>query len=111
LRPAPTTMAAKLTTLSAFVATVAPLAAAPAQAGATTRIAAPTALSPANGRQLDSVPPCAWSPDGTGVKARAQKTNIWGMARFGLRPAKRGRVLFTAKKSGFQSAGITLRVR
>ena len=48
---------------------------------------------------------------GAGVKAQTRKTSIWGVARFTLRPTKRGRVLFTAKKSGFQSAGITVRVR
>ena len=48
---------------------------------------------------------------GAGVKAQTRKTSMWGVARFTLRPTKRGRVLFTAKKSGFQSAGITLRVR
>ncbi len=48
---------------------------------------------------------------GAGVKAQTRTTSMWGVARFTLRPTKRGRVLFTAKKSGFQSAGITLRVR
>jgi hypothetical protein len=48
---------------------------------------------------------------GAGVKAQTRKTSMWGVARFTLRPTKRGRVLFTAKKSGFQSAGVTLRVR
>jgi hypothetical protein len=48
---------------------------------------------------------------GAGVKAQTRKTSMWGVARFTIRPTKRGRVLFTAKKSGFQSAGITLRVR
>jgi hypothetical protein len=48
---------------------------------------------------------------GAGVKAQTRKTSRWGVASFRLRPTKRGRVLFTAKKSGFQSAGITLRVR
>jgi hypothetical protein len=48
---------------------------------------------------------------GAGVKARTVSTSMWGVARFRLKPSKRGRVLFTAKKSGFQSAGITLRVR
>jgi hypothetical protein len=48
---------------------------------------------------------------GAGVKARTVKTNMWGVARFKLKPTKRGRVLFTAKKAGFQAAGITLRVR
>jgi hypothetical protein len=48
---------------------------------------------------------------GAGVKAQTRTTSMWGVARFTLRPTKRGRVLFTAKKSGFKSAGITLRVR
>jgi hypothetical protein len=48
---------------------------------------------------------------GAGVKAQTHRTSMWGVARFRLRPSKRGRVLFTAKKSGFQSAGMTLRVR
>ena len=48
---------------------------------------------------------------GAGVKARARSTTIWGVARFTLRPTKRGRVLFTVNKPGFQPAGITLRVR
>jgi hypothetical protein len=48
---------------------------------------------------------------GAGVKAQTRKTSRWGVARFTLRPTKRGRVLFTAKKTGFQAAGITLRVR
>jgi hypothetical protein len=48
---------------------------------------------------------------GAGVRARPQSTNALGYVRFTLRPTKRGRVLFTARKSGYQSAGITLRVR
>jgi hypothetical protein len=48
---------------------------------------------------------------GAGVNARPRSTSMWGVARFTVRPTKRGRVLFTAKKSGFQSAGVTLRVR
>ena len=48
---------------------------------------------------------------GAGVKARPKSTNVLGSVRFTLRPTKRGRVLFTARRSGFQSAGITLRVR
>ena len=48
---------------------------------------------------------------GAGVKAQTRSTSMWGVARFTLRPTKRGRVLFTARKAGFQSAGITLRVR
>jgi len=48
---------------------------------------------------------------GGGVKARPRSTSMWGVARFTVRPTKRGRVLFTAKRAGFQSAGITLRVR
>jgi hypothetical protein len=48
---------------------------------------------------------------GAGVKARPRSTNALGYVRFTLRPTKRGRVLFTARKSGYQSAGITLRVR
>jgi hypothetical protein len=47
---------------------------------------------------------------GAGV-SQARTTNSFGVARFVLRPKKRGRVLFTARKSGFQSAGRTLRVR
>lgn len=48
---------------------------------------------------------------GAGVKAKTVKTDMWGIAHFELRPTKRGRILFTAKKAGFQAAGITLRVR
>ena len=48
---------------------------------------------------------------GAGVRARPRLTTALGTARFTLRPTRRGRVLFTARKSGFQSAGITLRVR
>jgi len=48
---------------------------------------------------------------GAGVKARTRSTSVFGVVRFTIRPTKRGRVLFTAKKPGFQSAGITLRVR
>ena len=48
---------------------------------------------------------------GAGVKTQTRKTSMWGVARFTLRPTKRGRVLFTARKPGFQTAGITLRVR
>jgi hypothetical protein len=48
---------------------------------------------------------------GAGVKAQTRSTTLFGVARFTIRPTKRGRVLFTAKKPGFQSAGITLRVR
>jgi hypothetical protein len=48
---------------------------------------------------------------GPGVKARTLSTSVFGVVRFTIRPTRRGRVLFTAKKPGFQSAGITLRVR
>jgi hypothetical protein len=48
---------------------------------------------------------------GAGVKARTRSTSMWGVVRFTLKPGRRGRVLFTAKKSGFQAAGMTLRVR
>jgi hypothetical protein len=48
---------------------------------------------------------------GAGIRAQTRKTSQWGVVRFTLRPTKRGRVLFTAKKAGFQSAGMTLRVR
>ena len=48
---------------------------------------------------------------GAGAKARPGSTNALGYVRFTLRPTKRGRVLFTARKSGYQSAGITLRVK
>jgi hypothetical protein len=48
---------------------------------------------------------------GAGVRTQTRKTSMWGVARFTLRPTKRGRVLFTARKPGFQTAGITLRVR
>ena len=48
---------------------------------------------------------------GAGVKAQSRKTDRWGVVRFTLRPKRRGRVLITAKKAGFQTAGLTLRVR
>ena len=48
---------------------------------------------------------------GAGVKTQTRSTSMWGVARFTLRPTKRGRVLFTARKAGFQTTGITLRVR
>lgn len=48
---------------------------------------------------------------GAGVKARTRSTNMWGQVRFTVKPSRRGRVLVTAKKSGFQTAGATLRVR
>jgi hypothetical protein len=48
---------------------------------------------------------------GAGLKSQVRSTNMWGVASFVLRPTKRGRVLFTARKAGFQSAGITVRVR
>jgi hypothetical protein len=48
---------------------------------------------------------------GAGVKAKTVHTNMWGVASFTLKPSKRGRVLFTARKAGFQAAGLTLRVR
>ncbi|HKA25864.1 MAG TPA: hypothetical protein VKD88_00700, partial [Gaiellaceae bacterium] len=48
---------------------------------------------------------------GAGVKAQTRGTSMWGVARFTVRPTKRGRVLFTARKAGFQSAGVTVRVR
>jgi hypothetical protein len=47
---------------------------------------------------------------GAGVN-QIRTTNTFGVARFTLRPTKRGRVLFTARKSGYQAAGLTLRVR
>ncbi|HEX6489736.1 MAG TPA: hypothetical protein VF002_00010 [Gaiellaceae bacterium] len=109
-------MAAKLTTLPAFTATLVLcgtldlVVATPAPAGGPVASAAPAPLSPRNGARLDQVPPFAWSLVGAGVRAQPRKTKIWGAARFTLRPSRRGRVLFTAKKSGFQQAGITLRV-
>jgi hypothetical protein len=48
---------------------------------------------------------------GAGVKAQTHKTSRWGVATFKLKPSKRGRVLFTAKKAGFQASAATLRVR
>jgi hypothetical protein len=48
---------------------------------------------------------------GAGVKAQGRRTNAFGVARFTLRPTRRGRVLFTARKAGFQPAGLTVRVR
>jgi hypothetical protein len=36
---------------------------------------------------------------------------MWGVARFKVKPSKRGRVLFTARKPGFQAAAVMLRVR
>jgi hypothetical protein len=48
---------------------------------------------------------------GAGVKAQTRRTNAFGVAKFTLRPSKRGRVLFTAKRAGFQSAGMAVRVR
>jgi len=48
---------------------------------------------------------------GAGAKAQTRSTSALGVVRFTIRPTKRGRVLFTAKKPGFQSAGITMRVR
>jgi hypothetical protein len=48
---------------------------------------------------------------GAGVKARTVRTNMWGVARFKVKPSKRGRVLFTARKPGFQAAAVMLRVR
>ena len=48
---------------------------------------------------------------GAGVRTQTRSTTVWGVARFTLRPTKRGRVLITARKAGFQTAGVTLRVR
>ena len=48
---------------------------------------------------------------GAGIRAVAKRTNATGMVKFTVRPRKRGKLLVSATKSGFQPAYGTLRVR
>jgi Carboxypeptidase regulatory-like domain len=47
---------------------------------------------------------------GAGAKSRRARTNRRGMARLRLRPRRRGTIAFRARKSGYQSARVTLGV-
>ena len=48
---------------------------------------------------------------GAGVRRQTKKTGLFGTADFRLRPTRKGRVLFSVSKGGFQSAGRVLYVR
>jgi hypothetical protein len=48
---------------------------------------------------------------GAGVKAASKRSNKKGVVRFKLRPRKKGRVIFRAKKGGYQPARATSQVR
>jgi hypothetical protein len=48
---------------------------------------------------------------GAGVKRVSKRTNVTGQVTFKLKPRKRGKLLFSASKAGFQPAYGALRVR
>ena len=48
---------------------------------------------------------------GAGVRKQTKRTGLFGTADFRLRPTRKGRVLFSVSKGGFQSAGRVLYVR
>jgi hypothetical protein len=48
---------------------------------------------------------------GAGIRARSARTNRLGRITFRLRPMKRGRLVFTAKKAGFAAGGMSIRIR
>jgi hypothetical protein len=48
---------------------------------------------------------------GAGIRARSARTNRLGRITFRLRPMKRGRLTFTAKKAGFAAGGMSIRIR
>jgi hypothetical protein len=48
---------------------------------------------------------------GAGIRARSARTNRSGRITFRLRPTKRGRLSFTAKKAGFAAGGMSIRIR
>jgi hypothetical protein len=48
---------------------------------------------------------------GAGIRSRRARTNRFGRVTFRLRPTKRGRLLFSAKKAGFGPGSLSLRIR
>jgi hypothetical protein len=48
---------------------------------------------------------------GAGIRSRRAKTNRSGQVRFKVRPRKRGRLMFSAKKAGFGAGALSLRIR
>jgi hypothetical protein len=48
---------------------------------------------------------------GAGVRSRRARTNRTGRVTFRLRPTKRGRLLFSAKKAGYGPGALSLRIR
>jgi hypothetical protein len=62
----------------------------------------------ANGHWLTGVTVKA---SGGGVRRTAKRTNVVGRVTFSFRPRKRGKLLFTASKPGFQPAYASVRVR
>ena len=48
---------------------------------------------------------------GAGVRAKRGRTNRAGRVTFRLRPTKRGRLMFTAKKAGYGPGTLSLRIR
>jgi hypothetical protein len=48
---------------------------------------------------------------GAGIRSRRARTNRFGRVTFRLRPTKRGRLLFSAKKAGFGPGALSLRIR
>jgi len=48
---------------------------------------------------------------GAGLKRRAKRTNVTGQVTFKVRPTKRGKLVFSASKAGFQPAYGALKVR
>ena len=48
---------------------------------------------------------------GAGIRARSARTNRFGRVTFRLRPLKKGRLAFTAKKAGFAAGGMSIRIR
>jgi len=48
---------------------------------------------------------------GTGIRAVAKRTNALGKVTFKVRPRKRGKLVVSATKAGFQPAYASVRVR
>jgi hypothetical protein len=48
---------------------------------------------------------------GAGLKRFSKRTNVTGQVTFKVRPRKRGKLVFSASKAGFQPAYGSLRVR
>jgi hypothetical protein len=50
-------------------------------------------------------------PSGAGVRARPKRSGKAGTARFRLRPSRKGRILFRARKGGYRPGSARLKIR